>query len=161
MQTQYLALSWSTSRGRDTYGYNICKLTDGHNKYSTCGGGYDMTGTVFAQYLEANFQDRLKRLHKRAGSEYRGVAGSYKAREGKHAYALYGRNEKRKVYPGLFYGMTAHYDPKGKLQKITLDGACGLSSMETIATAIGLEVKTTGNRKGHTTGFIVIDTKNK
>jgi hypothetical protein len=27
MQT-YLAISWAISRGRDTYGYNICRLDD-------------------------------------------------------------------------------------------------------------------------------------
>ncbi len=43
----YLAVRWSTSRGRDTYGYNICSVTDQatSKRYSCKGGGY---GTVRA-----------------------------------------------------------------------------------------------------------------
>jgi len=60
MQT-YLKLKWSTSRGVDTYGYNICTLTDNNTdkKYRCMGGGYDMQGTVVGEWLESTFQDRL------------------------------------------------------------------------------------------------------
>lgn len=39
-----LALSWSVSRGRDTYGYNICRLDDTSTgeRFKCMGGGYDM-----------------------------------------------------------------------------------------------------------------------
>lgn len=55
----YLDLRWTISRGRDTYGYNICSLWDGDKKYSCLGGGYDMTGTVFAHFLKDNFLDKI------------------------------------------------------------------------------------------------------
>lgn len=61
MNINHLRMSWSVSRGRDTYGYNICKLTDGNTgkQYRCMGGGYDMQGTVFGDWLEANYPDRL------------------------------------------------------------------------------------------------------
>lgn len=61
-QANYLALSWSTSKGRDTFGYNICRLDDRatDKRYKCMGGGYDMVGTVVAEYLQEAFQDRLQ-----------------------------------------------------------------------------------------------------
>lgn len=62
----YLAFKWTVSRGRDTYGYNICTLTDPNGgKYRCNGGGYDMQGTVFAQWLTENYKDRLAALAER------------------------------------------------------------------------------------------------
>ena len=59
-----LKIKWSTSRGRDTYGYNICRLvdTDTGKHYRTIGGGYDMTGKVLGDWLSEVYQDRLKEL---------------------------------------------------------------------------------------------------
>lgn len=152
METEYLALTWSTSRAADTYGYNICTLTrdnglkrDG-NKWQCNGGGYDMTGTVFAGYLEQVHQGRLMAIAERAGAHY--VQGFNPAR-----------------YPdtrdsSLLYGMTAYYDKEAQpgapiLYKVVLDGACGINSIVRIAEAIGLRVDRTSDRKGHTTGFYV------
>ena len=59
-----LTMTWSTSRGRDTYGWNICSLKGGAKTYRTMGGGYDMEGTVLADYLEAEHQEALQRLAK-------------------------------------------------------------------------------------------------
>ena len=58
----YLKLKWSVSKGRDTYGYNICTLIDGNTdkKHRCMGGGYDMTGTVVGKWLETTFQQRLR-----------------------------------------------------------------------------------------------------
>lgn len=57
----HLALSWSVSRGADTYGYNICRLddTETDKRYRCSGGGYDMTGTVFGNWLKTRFAERL------------------------------------------------------------------------------------------------------
>lgn len=48
--TTTLYVTWGTSRGADTYGYTTCSLRDrsGKKYASTCGGGYDMFGTVLA-----------------------------------------------------------------------------------------------------------------
>jgi hypothetical protein len=62
MNTFYLILSWSISRGRNTYGYNICRLDTPAGRYRTMGGGYDMVGTVVADWLTAQYQERLAEL---------------------------------------------------------------------------------------------------
>lgn len=144
----YLALSWSISRGRDTYGYNICRLDVPYNtqatarRYKCMGGGYDMTGTVIGEWLQDQYQTRLKAIAERAGSSYvKGQSGSYTShKEGNR-----------------LYGMTAVKDKADKLIAVQLDGGCGIRSMEAIANAIGIHWSTTGNRKGHTTGFMVTD----
>lgn len=156
MNTKHLALSWTVSRARDTYGYNVCRLEDGQKVYRADGGGYDMTGTVFGEWLADAYQDRLLKIARRA--YYVSNGEGVKAREGEQASMRWvGTPGKPKVTPGLLYGMY-HY-PKEK--RVSLDGGCGIESMLTIALAIGLDVQRTGNRKGHTTGFIVTDTRAK
>jgi hypothetical protein len=71
--TNYLSLSWSTSRGADTYGYNICRL-DADKRYRCMGGGYDMVGTVVANWLKERYQERLVA----AGSAVTGLYGARK-----------------------------------------------------------------------------------
>ena len=80
-QSNYLALSWSTSKGRDTYGYNICRLDNCNTdkRHKCIGGGYDMVGTVVGEYLEEAFQDRLVA----AGSVVTGLYGTRRTAEGK------------------------------------------------------------------------------
>ena len=133
-----LDLSWSISRGRDTEGYNICRLDDANTgkRYKCIGGGYDMVGTVFGDYLNDVYQDRLVKL-------FQGRADIAEA-----GYQVPGYNKIEGLYGiTLNPGSVAH-----------CDGGCGISSMIQIAEAIGLEVQTTWNRKsrnGATTGFIV------
>jgi len=57
-----LKIKWSVSRGRDTYGWNICTLYDGDRAYRTKGGGYDMVGTVFGEWLLAHYSDKIEKL---------------------------------------------------------------------------------------------------
>jgi hypothetical protein len=59
VETKCLEIKWSVSKGRDTYGYNICTLWDGDKPYRTNGGGYDMVGTVFAHWLKENHGDKI------------------------------------------------------------------------------------------------------
>lgn len=142
MKTTYLALSWSVSRGAETYGYNICRLDDtsSDKRYKCMGGGYDMTGTVFGDWLQEVYQERLKKMADRA----RGYWDKETLSQGN----LSGGDK--------LCGMTA-YMKSGELEKVSLDGACGIESMVRVAEAIGLEVQRTYNRKGHTTGFIVTE----
>lgn len=74
MTTTYLDLSWSTSRGRDTYGWNICRLDDTSTgkRYRCNGGGYDMAGTVFADWMQATYQQELRAISDRAHARYFG-----------------------------------------------------------------------------------------
>ena len=91
-----------------------------------------MTGTVFAHWLEDVYQTELRELVKRVPM----VDAGYQV-------TGYLKNEN-------LYGLNV--TPKGN---VTLDGACGLSSMITVCDALGLDVERTWNRKGHTTGFYV------
>lgn len=129
-----LDLTWSTSKGRDTYGYNIARLDDSKTKerFKCMGGGYDMTGTCFGDWLASNYQERLLAIKDQAHRVWNG--------------------SEQIVPPSPnLYGMS--YDVKAN--KVTCDGGCGINSMIKIAEAIGLEVQSTSNKKGHCTGFIV------
>lgn len=54
---------WTVSKGRDSYGYNICSLWHGDIKVATCnGGGYDMQSTVISNFINLYFQDRLNSI---------------------------------------------------------------------------------------------------
>ena len=54
---------WSVSKGRETYGYNICSLWYGKIKVASCnGGGYDMSSTALSNLLNLYFQDRLNSI---------------------------------------------------------------------------------------------------
>lgn len=58
---RHLSLKWRVSRAPDTYGYNICTLTDNFTdkEYKCIGGGYDMVGTVFGHWLQDVYAARL------------------------------------------------------------------------------------------------------
>lgn len=135
----HLSLSWSVSRGRDTYGYNICRLDDRNNgqRFKCMGGGYDLVGTVFGQWLETYYQVELCGLNI-------------------HAAYFHSKSEGHKANPNSkYYGMTYHVDDN----RISLDGACGLEGMIRIAEAIGLEVErdyiAKGRRRGEAIGWFI------
>lgn len=135
----HLKFSWSTSKARDSYGYNICRLDDSFTgkRYKTCGGGYDMLGTVFGNWLADTYQTELLKIS----------AEAY--------YIHVGRLINITKETRSFYGMYYHTVNK----KVTLDGGCGLDSMIKIAVAIGLEVEREyikkGKRRGETLGYYV------
>ncbi len=54
-----LELKWTISRAEETYGWNILTLIDGKRKYKVNGGGYDMQGSVFAQWLWYNYKEQI------------------------------------------------------------------------------------------------------
>ena len=140
MKINHLALSWSVSRGRDTYGYNICRLDSRQSgsRYKCSGGGYDMRGTVFGDWLESEHQSELVELVKGLELQPYGNGGT-----GTQVV-------KNEEYSKSFYGMFIR--PDGS---VYLDGACGIDCMIRIAEAIGLEVQWEGNRKGQTIGYFV------
>lgn len=113
-----LALSWSTSRGRDTYGYNICRLDDTSftgKRYKCDGGGYDMVGTCLGMWAEDKKQAELATLAHRVADDY--LDKAYKPPADK----LYGL---RRLSDGTF----------------AIDGACGVDSVIRILEALGYEV---------------------
>lgn len=135
-----LALSWSVSRGRDTYGYNICRLDDTStgDRFKCMGGGYDMVGSVFGSWLEACYQDRLVKLRDRASCFFKT-----------------GEMTRVNDRADRLYGMAYIVED----DRISLDGACGLECMIRIAEAIGLEVErdyiAKGRRRGETVGWYI------
>lgn len=138
-----LELGWGISRGRDTYGYNIRRLLDTSTgkRYRCMGGGYDMTGTVFAEWLQDVHQDRLRAIGRQAHGHY--VPGEKGWQRGADNA------------DGL-YGMTAYaYAERVGVQRVTLDGACGIDSMVRIAEAIGLVVRRIYGRKDSEKAIIV------
>ena len=146
MNINHLSISWSVSRGRDTYGYNICRLDDrnGRQRFRTCGGGYDMIGTVFGQWLSSVYQDRLMSK----------AAELMSIPDASSPYGTTGWVQFKNLY-GMVYRPAS---PDGKSPaKVSLDGACGIESMRRIAESIGLEVEWEGNRKGHTIGYFIQD----
>jgi len=109
-----LEFVWTVSRGRDTYGYNICSLYVDGLKASSCnGGGYDMQGTCLGEWFEQVESSALKQLAKDRDS---------RSQESGH----------RELY-GLFYS--------AERDKVWLDGACGFSSIERIISALGYKLR--------------------
>jgi hypothetical protein len=135
----HLSLSWSVSRGKDTYGYNICRLDDSNTgkRFKCSGGGYDMVGTVFAQWLMDTYPIELCGLNIHANHFVSKTEGSVSNPNGKYYAARYYVDENR----------------------MYIDGACGLDSILEIAKAIGLDVQREyikkGRRRGETTGWFV------
>lgn len=142
---KYLSLKWGISKGRDTYGYNIVTLTDTTTgkKYRTMGGGYDMTGTVFGDWLQATEQPALLKIKRKAPMKWDGKNHDRRAEKIKNT----------------LYGMTHYTAATDKGERIVLDGACGLECMLTIAKAIGLDVQQVYDRSKRTherIGFNII-----
>jgi len=127
-----LEIKWTVSKGRNTYGYNICSLYENGTKQTSCnGGGYDMQGTCLGEWINKNYKDRLCKLY---SPNFYGLKFIKKTKTGKYIYL--------KRYT--------------KDCEIVLDGACGESSMLKIARAIKLAMKQTKTTK-NTTVFIVED----
>lgn len=138
-----LRITYGTSRGRDTYGYTLVSLREYGRKVATCnGGGYDMRGTVFGEWLEKTYGERLLKLAKakpRAFSQYNwnGVDGA------DSRYVSVAADRKVELYGGTYYangqGKSEYHTARAPF--VSLNGACGFRSMQRIAEAIGLKVR--------------------
>lgn len=163
-----LEVKWGTSRGRDTYGYTTCSLYVNGRKVAACnGGGYDMRGTVIGNYIAAAFAPELLQLDASKGkSPYGGPAedfygltyhdpdfdpGKY-VPPGKPVFgdeADIGKTVEQLENEGKSFGLDryqAFYSASSKVpterHRIPLiDGACGMSSVERIISALGLELE--------------------
>ena len=138
---EYLSIKWTVSRARDTYGYNVCTLTDTRGSRFRCnGGGYDMIGTVVGDWLHAFEQSALMAIKDKAGSVYDLATHS-----------------SERVEPGL-YGLTL-FTYNGEPSYLRIDGACGIETVRKIAKAAGIELKAnyqkSGRGRGNTLGFMV------
>lgn len=124
-----LEFKYGTSRGRDTYGYRIVSLyVDGKKAASVNGGGYDMFGAVLGSWMTKQFQGELMAMADRAHARY-----FTPGPDGKRA-----PNEYREPRDGGLYGMAAIVSGStGEVERISLDGACGDSSMRAILAEMG------------------------
>jgi hypothetical protein len=120
----FLAITWAISRGYETFGYNICRLYDSQT-----------------------------------GKRYRCIGGGYDM-----IGTVVGQWLEDSFQPHLQQldlsdaegcSSRRHYGAiPDKDGTVHLDGGCGIESMQSIATAIGVELQGVGNKRGITTGFI-------
>ena len=132
MNMNRLSLSWSVSRGQETYGYSMCRLDsdDSGKRYRTIGGGYDMVGTVLGDWLTAEHQDKLQALWQ---------ANIQNVQQ-------YGSHEQIGGIYGLFR------NPKNG--RVYVDGACGRSSVERIAQGCGIDLEVVISKRGNLEGWV-------
>jgi len=117
-----LRIKYTISRGRDTYGYNLVTLyVDGKKHNRTCGGGYDMTGTVLGEYLTQEYPDRLKELP----ANY----GSLDTKDGFYGLGFYSKTENKR------------HNTYQDGDSVYVDGACGQNAVKEITKAIGLDLE--------------------
>ncbi len=151
-----LVFKWGVSRGRDTYGYTICSLWVDDEKVAMCnGGGYDMKGTCFGNWVARRFEKELLKLEIPWGT-----------RNGKDVQEYYGLTfhdpnydpgkeivdvetvEEREA-SGKSMGLERYQSFYKSSSRIptenhtvpSIDGACGFSSVETILKAVGYGVE--------------------
>jgi hypothetical protein len=158
LRSHVLAYCWSTSRGRDTYGYNLLTLReDGAKVADACGGGYDMTGAALADWLEKAYPVRLLELARtRAGSIWsEGKPHVSRTDRGGYEWTADTDGTERRVWkdnpnfnPEALYGLS--YNPDK--QTASLDGACGVRSVEEVLKALGLQFKEDGGNWNRRTG---------
>jgi hypothetical protein len=139
MIARTLTLSTGTSRGMNTYGYLIVRLRDSATGklYRCNGGGYDMVGTVLADWLTDQYQDALAPLAGQAFYSY-GKGQPY-TRAADERSAL--------------YGMAVNLDTG----RVSIDGACGVESVRRIAKAVGVKLTSLPSQRGETAGWSVGD----
>jgi hypothetical protein len=136
-EPRFLSIKHGISRAADSYGYNRITLSDtltGH-KFVVSGGGFDMTGSLLGEWMEAHMQDRLDALQpgtKTVGGWPRPLYGiSYKGAKSASGYEYTGAS---------------------------VDGACGQSSMVEVARACGIVIEAVydrGTRNAKHIGFDV------
>ena len=159
-----LEFKWTVSRGRDTYGYNICSLRVNDQKASSCnGGGYDMEGTALGDWVAQNFKSELLKLeipfNMRNGEkiqEYYGLTfhdPNYDPGKAVIDGETVSKREEKGKSIGLeryqsFYSASSRV-PTKKHTIPLIDGACGFSSVEKILNAIGYELQYIDGRKNH------------
>ena len=149
-------IKWGIRRGGDTYGYTTCSLYIDGRKVAACnGGGYDMTGTVFGTWVAYAFDKRLLRIPKKNFTN---------RRNGEDLQELYGLSfhDPNWVCPkeivdkeesGESLGLDRYQNfykssssiPTRKHRIPLIDGACGISSVQRIMKAIGLELRKTAS----------------
>lgn len=151
MKNNYnLKFSWTVSRGRDTYGYNICTLyVDGVKRGRCNGGGYDMQGTALAQFIESEFKEELVKTIK---NEYYGLCFFDPNWKPSAECLEQEKKDELTKLTGLaryqdFYKQTSKIPTKKHILP-TINGACGVNSVERILNALGYVFKCIDYKSG-------------
>jgi hypothetical protein len=167
-----LEFKWTVSRGRNTYGYNVCSLYVDGTKVSSCnGGGYDMKATALGNWFARRFEGQLRKMvipmSRRNGvqvQEYYGLTyhdpnfdpGKAPITEDTCFGAKKGMTVEEAENAGVSLGLDRYQAfylassrvPTERHTVPLIDGACGLSSVERIMEATGLKLENTYDWKG-------------
>lgn len=131
-----LTINWGTSRGRYTYGYTTATMYEnGRRVASVNGGGYDMRGAVFAEWLNKTY-----------GSRYFDLDLEPADKDGR-------------IHSRKFYGLSHYVSDKGKPVRY-IDGACGFDTVRRLCEAIGINVRLIDAGKNRDL-ILVTDTREK
>jgi hypothetical protein len=153
-----LEIKWTVSHAQNTYGYNICTLYVNGQKSARCNGGnYDMRGTCLGDWLAQAFSDRLLKLQipmsRRNGEDVREYYGlSYhdpNFNPGKAVVPGTNKTVEEREKSGDSIGLERYQAfyressnvPTERHTVPSIDGACGWSSVERIANAIGVTLE--------------------
>lgn len=140
-----LELKWSVSRGRDTYGYNICSLYVDRVKVSSCnGGGYDMQGTALGNWVERAFREELLTLTE----PFYGLT-FHDPNYDPAKVVIDGQTIEEREEAGLSLGLERYQAFHGASSKVPterhviplIDGACGFGEVEKVLRAIGYRLE--------------------
>lgn len=169
-----LEFKWTVSRGRDSYGYNICSLYVDGRKVSSCnGGGYDMQGTCLGDFIARKYADRLNKLKINKTAKYK---------DG-HLYGLSyhdpnydpgkatieGETIEEREKAGKSLGLERYQEFYSASSKVptkrhvvpSIDGACGISSVQRIIEAIDLQLEYVPVQSKNLTIYRLVDKAEK
>ena len=152
MKRYNLEFKWTTSRARDSYGYNVCTLYVDNKKVARCnGGGYDMQGTVLGDWIAREFEkDLLQLTEKFYGLTFHDP--NYDPGKAVIEGQTIEEREKEGKTVGLdryqaFYKASSPLPTKNHIIPL-IDGACGLSSVQSILTALGYNFEWINYKRG-------------
>ena len=157
MEKNYkLVFKWTVSKGRNSYGYNICTLFVDGKKHNACnGGGYDLQGTCFGNWVAREFEKELLKLKipwiNHCGNEVQEYYGltfhnpNFDPGKVEIDGMTIEEREEKDLSLGLeryqaFYGASSKV-PTEKHVIPLIDGACGFSSVEMILNAVEYKIK--------------------
>ncbi len=166
----FLKLNWTTSRARDTYGYNVLTLREGrgndYNIMGRCnGGGYDMVGTVLGQWAENRFIDRLLSLDVPDDGYYGLRYINPKFNAGDAIVPGTGQTVAEREAAGESLGLEryqARYSatsprPTKEHTVPAIDGACGPGSVRKILEAIGVSLTVLSDSRNETLYSVTVE----
>lgn len=162
-----LEVKWGVSRGRDTAGYTTCSLYVDGSRVAACnGGGYDMRGTVIGHYIASAFAAELRKMDFPAtsinGRTERGYYGltfhdpefdpgkavvdhppvfGQEADAGKTVEQLESEGKSLGLERYQAFYQESSNVPTERHRIPLIDGGCGMSSVERIIRALGMELE--------------------